>query len=96
MKSVDLVIDGKKATGIEISLPRAPLVLAHAPDGFVMCGYLNVEAANKLGVAAAMVRGVSTVNDLLAAKVVGVSQAAAGKGVEIGMTGRDALTRFLV
>jgi uncharacterized protein YunC (DUF1805 family) len=94
MKNVDITINGQKANGLEVSLPGAPLVLAHAPNGFVMCGYLNIETANKLGVAAAMVRGVNTVSDLLEAKVVAVSEAAQAKGAAIGMTGRDALSRF--
>lgn len=95
MKNVDIEIDGKKASGVEVMLPKAPLVLAHGKDGFVMCGYLNVEVADKLGVAAAMVRGVSTVEDLLAAKVQGVSKAAEAKGVALGMTGREALSKLL-
>jgi uncharacterized protein YunC (DUF1805 family) len=95
VKSIDVVIDGKKASGVEVALPKAPLVLASGKDGFVMCGYLNIEAADKLGVAAAMVRGVSTVDDLLKAPVQAVSNAAAEKGVVAGMTGRDALAKFL-
>lgn len=95
MKSVDFEINGKYVNGIEIPLPKAPLVLASGKDGFVMCGYLNVEVADKLGVAAAMVRGVSTVNDLLEAKVQSFTKAAALKGVTAGMTGRDALAKLL-
>jgi uncharacterized protein YunC (DUF1805 family) len=91
MKKTELIIEGKKLTGVEIALPKAPLVLVHGETGFVMCGYLNVEAADKLGVAAAMVRGVSTVDDLLAAKIQAVSKAASEKGVQAGMSGREAL-----
>jgi uncharacterized protein YunC (DUF1805 family) len=94
MRNVELDVNGKKGIGIEISLPKAPLVLAHGKNGFVMCGYLNIEAADRLNVAAAIVKGVSTVDDLLAGKVSAVSKAAAGKGVSIGMTGREALARF--
>ncbi len=95
MKSIDVEINGKKASGLEVALPKAPLVLATGKDGFVMCGYLNIEAADKLGVAAAMVRGVATVDDLLKASVQAVSKAAAEKGAAVGMTGRDALAKFL-
>lgn len=94
MKNTEINIDGKPAMGVEVALPKAPLVLVHAPGGFVMCGYLNIETANKLGVPAAMVRGVSTVNDLLAASIVEMSDAAAEKGVQIGMSGQDALKRL--
>jgi uncharacterized protein YunC (DUF1805 family) len=60
-----------------------------------MCGYLNIESADKLGVAAAMVRGVKTIDDLLAAKVQDVSKAAVARGVKTGTAGRDALARLL-
>lgn len=95
MVEKEIVINGCPFAGIEVSLPKAPLVLVHGAHGFVMCGYLNIEAADKLGVPAAMVRGVSTVDDLLKAPVQGVSKAALEKGVTIGMTGRDALTHLI-
>ncbi len=95
MKKIDVPLQGQMATGIEVALPGAPLVLVHAKNGFVMCGYLNIETANKLGVAAGMVRGVATVSDLLDAPLVAVSTLAESKGVRLGMTGRDALTFFL-
>ena len=95
MKTIDFDVNGKKANGVEIPLPKAPLVLASGPGGFVMCGYLNVEVAEKLEVAAAMVRGVSTVDDLLKANVVSCTKAAAAKGVAVGMTGKEALAKLL-
>jgi uncharacterized protein YunC (DUF1805 family) len=95
MKNIDFDIDGKKVTGVEVPLPKAPLVVAYGKDGFVMCGYLNTDAADRMNVAAAMVRGVKTVDDLLAAKVESISKAAGQKGVALGMTGKDALAKFL-
>ncbi len=56
MKCVDVPINGKIFSGVEVPLPAAPLVLVSNANGFVMCGYLNVETAERLGVAAAMVR----------------------------------------
>jgi uncharacterized protein YunC (DUF1805 family) len=95
MKTTDLKIDGKKGTGIEISLPHANLVLVKGEHGFVMCGYLNIDVAEKMGEAAAVVRGVKTVDDLLKATVAAVTSAAQAKGVQIGMTGKDALSHLL-
>ena len=95
MKHFEFELNGKRASGLEVDLPGAPLVLAWGEAGFVMCGYLNIEAAEKLGVAAAIVCGVSTVDDLLAGKVQKVSATAAARGVEEGMTGRDALAKLL-
>lgn len=95
MKTIDVQINGKTASGVEVALPKAPLVLVSGKNGFVMCGYLSVETADKLGVAAAVVRGVNTVDDLLAGNVAAVSKVASEMGVAIGMTGRDALSKFL-
>jgi len=95
MKHVDFDLDGHKAHGLEVELPGAPLVVAWGQAGFVMCGYLSIESADKLGVSAAMVRGVKTIDDLLEAKVQKVSAAGAARGVAEGMAGRDALARLL-
>lgn len=94
MRHIEVDAKGKKVLGIEVPLPKAPLVLAYGSTGFVMCGYLNVEAADKLGVAAARVRGVSTVEDLLKAKVDLSTKAAQKKGVKVGMTGQEALEKL--
>jgi len=88
----EILLNGKKIKGVEVSLPGAPLVVAYGNAGFVMCGYLNIDVADKLGVAAAMVRGVKTVDDLLKAQVQAVSKAALVKGVKLSMTGEEALS----
>jgi glutamate-5-semialdehyde dehydrogenase len=67
MKTREISIQGQVVTGYEIDLPGAPLVLVQAPKGFVMCGYLDVKSADKFNAAAAVVRGVKTVDDLDAA-----------------------------
>ena len=95
MNTLEIQIDNKKGLGIEIPLPMAPLVLVKGAHGFVMCGYLNVEVAEKMGEAAAVVRGVKTIDDLLNADIVAATSAAVQKGVSIGMTGREALSRLL-
>lgn len=83
------------AMGYEIELYNTNLVLVNAPRGFVMCGYLNMAAAEKIGDIAALVRGVKTVDELFAAKVEEVSTAAAKIGVKIGMTGKEALEKMM-
>lgn len=92
MTTRDFLIDGKKVQGIEIPLPGAPLIVARGARGFVMCGYLDLQTADKVNAAAAVVRGVSSVDELLNKPVVGVSAAATALGVKLGMTGRDALS----
>ncbi|MBL8023600.1 MAG: DUF1805 domain-containing protein [Elusimicrobia bacterium] len=95
MQTHEIVIGNKKGEGIEIPLPGAPLVLAKGSLGFVMCGYLDLHTADKVKAPAAIVRGVKTVDELLAAPVVAVSAAATDRGVKPGMTGYEALELFL-
>jgi uncharacterized protein YunC (DUF1805 family) len=56
-----------------------------------MCGFLNVEAAEKLSVAAAVVSGVKTFEDVLNGQVKALTSKAKSLGVEVGMKGADAL-----
>jgi uncharacterized protein YunC (DUF1805 family) len=37
------------ALGLKLDVERAPLLVIRAKKGFVMCGYLNMDIANKLG-----------------------------------------------
>lgn len=82
------------ALGIKIEVGRAPLLLIKARKGFVMCGYLNINAADSLGDIAAKVTGVSTFKDVLRAEVVEVSEKAKGIGIREGMRGKDALEKM--
>jgi len=85
-------VGGRKALGVRVELPGSPpLLLIVAERGFVMCGFLNVEAAERLSVAAVMVSGVRTFEDVLEAPVRACTSRARELGVEEGMKGREAL-----
>jgi uncharacterized protein YunC (DUF1805 family) len=85
-------VDGKACLGLKVELPESPpLLLIVAEKGFVMCGFLNVDAAEKLGVAAAMVSGVKTFEDVLNAQVKAATSKAKNSGVEAGVKGSEAL-----
>jgi uncharacterized protein YunC (DUF1805 family) len=85
-------VDGKACTGIKVELPESPpLLLIVAEKGFVMCGFLNIEAAERLNVIAAVVSGVKTFDDVLNAQVRAATSKAKGLGIEAGMKGSDAL-----
>jgi uncharacterized protein YunC (DUF1805 family) len=87
-----LKVDGKDCLGIRTDLPESPpLLLITAEKGFVMCGYLNVESAEKIGVAAAVISGVKTFEDVLNGQVKAATTKAKNLGVEVGMKGTDAL-----
>lgn len=73
---------------------KSPLLLIKGAKGILACGYLNIETFNRTGEAAAIVTGVKTHEDMVTAKVIAVSNAARSAGVEIGMTGEEALQKF--
>jgi uncharacterized protein YunC (DUF1805 family) len=85
-------VDGKVFSGVKIDLPESPpLVLIVGEKGFVMCGFLNTEAAEQLNVAAAVVSGIKSFEDILNAQVKNVTSKAKNLGVEAGMKGSEAL-----
>jgi uncharacterized protein YunC (DUF1805 family) len=82
----------KTCLGLRVELPDSPpLLLVVVERGFVMCGFLNVDAAEKMGVAAAVVSGVKSFEDMLNAQVKAVTAKANNLGVNVGMKGIDAL-----
>jgi uncharacterized protein YunC (DUF1805 family) len=91
MQKKEISINNRPVIGYEINLPNANLVLAEAEKGFVCCGYLDLQTAEKLGDAAVIVRGVKTVEDLLAAKVAGLTTQAGLLGIKMDMSVREAL-----
>jgi len=85
-------VDAKSCTGLRADLPDSPpLLLIIGEKGFVMCGFLNIESAEKLSVAAAVVSGVKTFDDVLNGQVKSATSKAKNLGVEVGMKGIDAL-----
>lgn len=87
-----LRIADKTATGLLVELPDSPpLVMIIGKTGFIMCGFLNIIAAEKLNVVAAMVSGVKSFEDVLKAEVKAVTTKAKMKGISVGMKGEDAL-----
>jgi len=91
------VVDDKIGLGLRVDLPEspAPLVMIIGRLGFVCCGFLNIEVAEKLNVAAAMVSGVKNFDDVLNSEVKAVTLKAQALGVKTGMKGKDALKFFL-
>jgi uncharacterized protein YunC (DUF1805 family) len=85
-------LDEKNCLGLRTDLPESPpLLLIIGEKGFVMCGFLNIGSAEKLSVAAAVVSGVKTFEDVLNGQVKAVTSKAKNLGVEVGMIGADAL-----
>ena len=76
---------------VRIRMNNAALLVIRAARGFVMCGYLNMVVADKLGDAACKVTGVDSFEDVLEAEIMEVSRAAGELGIEKAMTGKEAL-----
>lgn len=71
-----------------------PLLAISGSRGSLVCGYVSLDALNKLGDAAAIVRGVGDFQDMLAAEVQDVSEAAQELGASPGMSGQQVLELF--
>ncbi len=95
MKIKNIKIGRKKAVGIDIQMPNAKLVLIKAKKGYLMCGYLNLETAERLGDCAAVIKGVKNLDELLEGKIVQLTSKAKKAGIKAGMTGRKALSKFV-
>ena len=90
-----VTVSGRQLPAYTIALQAAALVLVSAPKGFVMCGFLDIAAAEKLSAAACVVTGIQNPAELLDHPVVRLSAPAAALGITVGMSGRDALERMV-
>ncbi len=70
---------------IRMQLGNAPLLILKGKKGYIMCGYLDVATADRVGDIAVRVSGVNTMDDLLKANVAIASSKASELGIEKGM-----------
>ena len=87
-------IDGNSIEAITAKLGKANMIFAVADKGYVMCGYLNMDIAEKLEDTACVVTGVKTVQELLDKPVVKVTKKAKELGIAVGISGGDALRKM--
>lgn len=93
--ATQIELDKGQATGYLIELGNAPLILIKAKKGYVMCGYLNMNAANKMGDIAGRVTGVKSFDDVLNADIVEVSENAKKISLKEGIKARDFLNAIM-
>ena len=79
------------ALGLKFEMHHVPLIVVKAERGFVMCGYLDMSTAEKLGDVAVRVSGVNTFEDVLNAEVRSITPKAKELGITLGMQAKDAL-----
>lgn len=89
IKSDDVSISGSNYEYLRMDMGAAPLVVLKGKKGYVMCGYLNLESANKLGDIAVRVTGVNNLESVLGSTAVGVSEGARELGISEGQKVSD-------
>ncbi|MEM0302806.1 MAG: DUF1805 domain-containing protein [Archaeoglobaceae archaeon] len=91
-----LEIKGKRVLGLKVDLPKAPLLLIICGEIVIGCGYISVEAMEKLGNCACVVRGVRSFEDMLNAEISELTSKAEKLGARKGMRVRELLEKIEV
>jgi len=95
MQIKGIAVNGRTYKAFEGEIaPGSSLVFIMGKKGFIMCGYLNMETAEKKGNIAAVATGVKTVDDMLETKIIAVSNAAKKAGILEGMPVKEALEKL--
>jgi len=85
MITKELNINGKIYNAHESKMGIGSLVYIKTDNGYIMCGYLNKETAEKLNDIAAVVTGISSAEEMLEKTIGWVSSAAIQRGVNVDM-----------
>lgn len=88
-----LTVEGKTVQGTLLAAPGGEghpnMIVVTGSKGYLMCGYLNLAAAEKFGDAAVLVGG-ADFDAVLSNPIKGMTSAAREAGVKEGMTGEEA------
>ena len=77
--------------GYLLKLCAKNLIILKGSRGYLICGYLNMNTANRFKDVAVKVTGVSSIEDCLKTKVVGCSREAKKLGIRKGQAVKEAL-----
>ena len=83
-------IGSKTITAISLKLLKKTLIVLRGRRGYIMCGYLDLSAANKFNDAAIKITGVSNLTQALTARVFAASQQARKLGIYKGQPIKEA------
>jgi uncharacterized protein YunC (DUF1805 family) len=88
------------AVGASYRWPGGQYCAIHTPRGLIGCGIYDCAIAGRFGMIVAIARGTPEhplvqPEDLLVARIVEVSQPAREAGIQVGMTGQQALDQLL-
>ena len=83
--------------GIELDLcDSSKLLVITGKNGYIMCGYLNINTAQKRQDVACIVTGVKTIEDMLNSKIVALTAKAQEFGITMDMPVKEALEKLSV
>jgi len=74
-----------------ITLQSKNFIVLRGAKGYIMCGYLNMDAANKFNDVAVKITGVASIEEALKASAAELSTAAAAAGIKIGQPVKEIL-----
>lgn len=86
-----LNVGKKNIEAFSMKLAKKNLIVFKGKKGYVMCGYLNMQAAERFEEAAVMITGVSSISEALRSSVHSCSSAAAQLGIHAGQPMSEAL-----
>jgi uncharacterized protein YunC (DUF1805 family) len=88
----EIVVNNKTYRAFEGEIaPGSTLVFIKGSKGFIMCGFLNLETAEKMKNIAAVATGVKTVEDMLERNVIAATSYAKQAGITEGMPVKEVL-----
>lgn len=76
---------------VELKLLEKTLIVLRGSRGYIMCGYLDLKTAEKFKDCAAVITGVSTIQDSLKSRIYSCTRQAKKLGIYKGQAVRDAL-----
>ncbi|MFD1204345.1 MULTISPECIES: DUF1805 domain-containing protein [Sporosarcina] len=94
-----IIIEGHPFTAVSVSLPKTTLLTVSNEKGYIMCGALDVGLLNDVladrKIIAGRAVGVKTIDQLLKAPLESVTYEAEQCGIQVGMTGEEALLKMV-
>jgi len=84
-------VGAKEIDALCMRLVRKNLIVLRGARGYIMCGYLDLRAAEKIRDVAAKITGVSTIKGALQTTVTACTASARRLGIHKGQAVRDVL-----
>ena len=91
IKTKNIKVKGKTILGLCLKLGKKNLIVLKGKKGYVMCGYLNINSANKFKEAAVIIIKVSSISQAVGATAYNLSREAKKLGIYKGQPIKDVL-----